>query len=123
MARILVVDDDTEIRELLRQFLDRAGYEVLVASDGNAALNIHRATPVDLMITDIVMPEREGLETIMEIRHHSPSVKIIAISGGGRVGANEYLNVARVLGAQKTLSKPFELGELLSTIRDLLPTS
>ena len=75
---------------------------------------------MNLIITDIVMPEKEGLETIMEFRRRSPGVKIIAISGGGKIEANEYLNLAQMLGAQKTFSKPFELKKLLEEVRELL---
>ena len=120
MTRILAIDDDIEIREMLKQFLERAGYEVLVAPDGKEALKLHQTNPVNLIITDIVMPEKEGLETIMEFQRRSPEVKIIAISGGGKIAANEYLNLAKVLGAQKTFSKPFELKKLLEEVRELL---
>jgi len=120
MTRILAIDDDIQIREMLKQFFERAGYEVLVAPDGKEALKLHQANPVNLIITDIVMPEKEGLETIMEFQRRSPEVKIIAISGGGKIAANEYLNLAKVLGAQKTFSKPFELKKLLEEVRELL---
>jgi DNA-binding response OmpR family regulator len=120
MIRILVIDDDINIREMLKECLERAEYEVLVASDGKAALTLHSANPVDLIITDIVMPEKDGLEIIMEFRRRFPAVKVIAISGGGKIGANEYLNIAKVLGATKTFSKPFELRELLAAVRELL---
>jgi len=120
MIRILVIDDDINIREMLKECLERAEYEVLVASDGKAALKLHSANPVDLIITDIVMPEKDGLEIIMEFRRRFPEVKVIAISGGGKIGANEYLNIAKVLGVTKTFSKPFELRELLAAVRELL---
>ena len=120
MTRILAIDDDIEIREMLKQLLERAGYEVLVAPDGKEALKLHHANPVNLIITDIVMPEKEGLETIMEFQRQSPGVKIIAISGGGKIAADEYLNLAQMLGAQKTFSKPFELKKLLEEVRELL---
>jgi len=120
MTRILAIDDDIEIREMLQQLLERAGYEVLVAPDGKEALKLHHVKPVNLIITDIVMPEKEGLETIMEFQRQSPGVKIIAISGGGKIEANEYLNLAKMLGAQKTFSKPFELKKLLVEVRELL---
>jgi DNA-binding response OmpR family regulator len=120
MIRILAIDDDIKIREMLKQYLERAGYEVLVAPDGKEALKLHQAKPVNLIITDIVMPEKEGLETIMDFQRQSPGMKIIAISGGGKIEANEYLNLAKMLGAQKTLSKPFELRDLLAAVRELL---
>jgi DNA-binding response OmpR family regulator len=123
VARILVVDDDRGIREMLRQFLEKVKYEVLVASDGKEALQLLKDQPADLMITDIVMPEKEGLETIMECRRLSPGIKIIAISGGRKIGEKDYLNVARALGAEKTLLKPFGLKGLLDAVQELLGTS
>jgi len=120
MIRILVIDDDIKIREMLKQYLERAEYEVLVAPDGKAALKLHSANPVDLIITDIVMPEKDGLETIMELRRRFPAVKVIAISGGGKIEANEYLDIAKAMGVTRTFSKPFELRELLAAVRELL---
>jgi DNA-binding response OmpR family regulator len=108
---------------MLKQLLERAEYEVLVAPDGKTALKLHHANPADLIITDIVMPEKEGLEIIMEFRRHFPAVKVIAISGGGKIEANEYLKTAKALGAQKTFSKPFGLSELLEAVRELLQKS
>lgn len=116
----LVIDDDIQIREMLKQLLQMAEYEVWDAPDGNAGIKIHHGNPADLVITDLIMPGKEGLETIMEFRRQSPGLKIIAISGGGKVDANEYLGMARMLGAQKVLSKPFEPGELLEAVRELL---
>jgi DNA-binding response OmpR family regulator len=118
-----VIDDDPQIREMLGQLLERAEYEVLVAPDGKVALKLHQANPARLIITDIVMPEKEGLETIMEFRRNFPTVKIIAISGGGRIGPTEYLHSAKLLGAHRTLSKPFEVQALLDAIRELLSIS
>ena len=120
MIRILVIDDDINIREMLKECLERAEYEVLVASDGKAALKLHSANPVDLIITDIVMPEKDGLETIMEFRRRFPAVKVIAISGKGKIETNEYLNMAKILEVTKTFSKPFELRELLAAVRELV---
>ena len=121
MARILVIDDDPQVRDMLRQFLEWAGYEVRVAPEGSAGLKLHRAQPVDLIITDIVMPGKEGLETILEFRGQFPTVRIIAISGGGKLGPHDYLNTARVIGAQRTFAKPFDLRELLAAVREILP--
>ncbi len=108
------------MREMLIRFLGRAGYEVVGASHGNAALTIHKATPVDLIITDIIMPEKNGLETITDFRHLFPAVKVIAISGGGEIGADNYLQVAKTLGAQKILRKPFPFRVLLEAVHELL---
>src|SRR3989442_15115046 len=91
MARILVVDDEPEIGEILEMLLTHVGHEVRVARNGDSALRLPRAGPVDLIITDIFMPGKEGIETIMEIRRDLPSVKIIAMSGGGHTGEPNYL--------------------------------
>ncbi len=120
MKRILVIDDDMQMREMLRQVLERAGYEVEDAADGKIGLHIQRQEPVDLVITDLIMPEKEGIETIRELRRDFPQLKIVAISGGGRISANGYLNVAKTIGADRTFSKPFELKELIGTVKELL---
>jgi DNA-binding response OmpR family regulator len=120
VARILIIDDEDQARRMLHQVLERAGYEVVVAQDGNEGLERFRADPTDLIITDILMPEKEGLETIMELRREFPQAKIIAMSGGGRAGNLNFLEIAAVLGAQRTLHKPFELQEMLEAVRDLL---
>ncbi len=118
--RILVVDDDDQLREMLRKMLEKAGYEVIEASDGKEALNLQEKSPSDLMITDIIMPEKEGIDTIMDFRMNYPQVRIIAMSGGGRIGPTEYLDMAEKLGADKTFAKPFSSKAMLATIRDLL---
>ena len=119
MARILVIDDEEEIRTILRQTLEGAGYEVTAVPDGNEGLKQYSLNPADVVITDLVMPEKEGIETIMDLKRSFPGVKIIAISGGGHVGPEEYLRLAIGLGAQKALSKPFGLGDLLKAVREL----
>lgn len=119
MPRVLVVDDDDEVREMLRQMLERKGYEVTTAADGKQGIARYREDPPDLIVLDIVMPEKEGLETIMELRRDDPGVKIIAISGGGRIGPQSYIEVARALGAQRTFAKPFDRQEFLAAVRDL----
>ena len=86
MARILIIDNDVQILNMLRQTLEREGYDVLKASNGKQGIRLHREEPVDLIITDIIMPEKEGIETILELKRDYPDVKIIAISGGGRTG-------------------------------------
>ncbi len=120
MALILVVDDDTQVRSMLRMTLEQAGYEVEEAGDGNEASRIQRARPADLAIVDILMPERDGLETIMEYRKHVPRCRIIAISGGGRQVPGDFLQEARLLGADRTFCKPVDRRELLDSIRVLL---
>jgi YesN/AraC family two-component response regulator len=105
---------------MLKELFEMANYEVLLAPDGGAAMKLHCANPADVVITDIIMPEKEGLETIIEFRRRFPGVKLIAISGGGKIEANEYLKTALHLGAQKAFSKPFEVIELLNAVRELL---
>jgi DNA-binding response OmpR family regulator len=123
VMRILIIDDEDQPRRMLQQVLTRAGYEVIEARNGNEGLQYFRTRPTDLIITDILMPEKEGLETIIDIRREFPAVKIIAMSGGGRTGNLNFLEVAKRLGAQHTLQKPFELQEILGAVRDLLQES
>ncbi|MCX6581188.1 MAG: response regulator [Candidatus Aminicenantes bacterium] len=120
MKRILVIDDDWQMREMMHQALERAGYEVAEAANGKIGLNIQREDPVDLVITDLIMPEKEGIETIRELRRDFPDMKIIAISGGGRASAEGYLSVAKTIGAHRTLSKPFDLKKILDLVEELL---
>jgi len=120
MAHILVVDDDEQMRGLLRAMLGQHDHEVETAADGKAALALVRRNAPDLVITDIVMPEKEGIETIMTIRGDFPDLPIIAISGGGQVDGECYLRMARKLGATSTLAKPFGPDELIDTVQDVL---
>ncbi|MBW2709831.1 MAG: response regulator [Deltaproteobacteria bacterium] len=117
---ILVIDDDETIRELLRAILEREGYRVLEASDGDKGIKQFRETPTDLVITDIIMPGKEGIETIRDLRREFPDVKIIAISGGGRIGPDAYLEMAKVLGALRTFSKPFDQKSLLKAVEEVI---
>ena len=122
MKRILVIDDEDQVRKVIRHMLERAGYATIEAKDGEIGLRLHRKQPADLIITDIFMPEKEGLETIREILRDFPDAKIIAISGGGLTGALSYLNLAKSFGALRTLAKPFNRRELLTVVRELLGT-
>ncbi len=119
-VRILVIDDDPVVRGMLAEMLRREGYEVDEADDGRAGMRKFREVPATLVITDVVMPEQEGLETLMQLRHASKTVKVIAISGGGRVGPDAYLNSARTLGADAILAKPFGREELLELVAKVL---
>jgi two-component system, chemotaxis family, chemotaxis protein CheY len=123
VACILIIDDEDQPRRMLQQVLTRAGYEVIEARDGHEGLQRFRATPTDIIITDILMPEKEGLETIIDIRREFPGVKIIAMSGGGRTGNLNFLDVARRLGARRTLEKPFDLQAMLGAVSELLQES
>ncbi len=120
MARILVFDDDQEMREVVRAILEEAGHEVEEAADGELGIDLFREAPSDIVITDIRMPEKSGNETILELRTEFPGVKIIAMSGGGTVGAELYMQVARKLGADFAITKPFAPDELLSAVRALV---
>lgn len=119
-VRILVIDDDPVVRGMLVEMLRREGYDVDEAEDGRAGMRRFRAQPAALVITDVVMPEQEGLETLMQLRHANPAVLVIAISGGGRVGPDSYLNSARTLGANAILAKPFGREELLEAVNRVL---
>ncbi len=118
--RILIIEDDAEIRDLLSILLKRAGHLVDVAGDGIAGIHAFRTNPADLIITDLVMPGKEGLETIVDLKREFPDLKIIAISGGGVDGQNNYLNAARLCGASLTFRKPFSNQELVDAVNRLL---
>jgi CheY-like chemotaxis protein len=122
MARILIVDDEQQIRLMLRQMLERMGHEVSEAGGGNQALRMYREDPADVVIMDLIMPDKEGIETITEIRRDYPDARIVAMSGGGRMGPGNYLDLASRLGAQRTLSKPFTMADIQDVIEDLLKT-
>lgn len=120
MTKILVVEDDSSFRKVLVRMLTRAGYEIDQAGDGNQALEVCAEFKPDLVLTDIIMPDKEGLETIQELLEISPDLKIIAMSGGGKFGPDSYLPLAEKLGAKASLQKPFMRDELLSTIESVL---
>src|ERR1700687_3029083 len=107
MASILLVDDDEQFRNMLSETLKGAGYQVLEARDGAEGLKFYREHGTDLIITDLIMPEKEGLELIQEFRCNDPEVKIIAMSGGGRHGPYDYLKMAKTFGARLVMAKPF----------------
>jgi len=117
---ILVIDDEEPVRTVLRQMLEKEGYEVEEAPDGAVGLSLLQDHPIDLVITDLFMPEKEGIETMREVQRSFPQVKIIAMSGGGRMGKLDFLPMAESFGAQRTLAKPFERKELLETVRAVL---
>ena len=122
MARILVLDDDDQIRRMIRIILEKEGHSVFVAKDGNEALLIWRQEFVDLVITDILMPEKDGLEVILNIRNNPRGIKIIAMSGGGQAMSSDgCLILASDLGADAVLQKPISKSDLLATIGQLLP--
>jgi CheY-like chemotaxis protein len=117
---ILVIDDDALVRQTLTLLLENKGYEVQCAPEGRQGLQAFHKRRPSLVITDIIMPEMEGIETIMELRILSRDCPIIAMSGGGRFGKADFLTVAKHLGATATLSKPFEAEDLLQTVAGCL---
>jgi DNA-binding NtrC family response regulator len=118
--RILVVDDDPGIRRALFILLTREGYQVTQAQDGVEALRVWRDKGGDLVITDLHMPEKNGIETIVELLSHSPGMRIIAMSGGGQTKRLDLLGNATMLGAVLTIEKPFTLHEMMTTVRQAL---
>jgi two-component system, chemotaxis family, chemotaxis protein CheY len=123
LATILVIDDDARMRRMIGRMLAAAGHAVVEAAEGEAGLRQFRARRPAVVITDILMPGREGIETILEIRRLAPDAKIIAISGGGHSGDADFLEMAEHLGADATLAKPFAADELTEALRRLLPAS
>lgn len=121
MKTILVIDDEPEIREVLRAFLTRAGYQVILAEDGLECSAVFVAHHVDLVITDLLMPQQEGIETILQLRNDHPTTPIIAMSGGGRMaGTMDILHTAKLLGAVRTFSKPFNPMEMIEAVKLVL---
>ena len=121
MPRILIIDDEESIRNVLCSLLEDAGYEVMEAENGRVGIQQCRRTPVDLVITDIIMPEREGLETIRELRRLYPGMKIFAMTGARISKQLDVLNIAATFGAVRTFDKPFELVEILRAVQEEVP--
>lgn len=120
MERILVVDDEEQIRSMLTQMLEAEGYEVFVAQDGEEAMTVIGQHDFHLVITDMIMPEKDGLKLIMEIVKDYPDLKILAISGGGAIKAERYLTMAGYLGDVATLEKPFKREALVALVAEQL---
>ena len=120
MARILVIDDEKSIRMLLRKVLERAGHQVTEASDGEEGIALYRQAPADLVITDVFMPKKDGVETIADLRRDDPEVKIIAMTAHGEREGYNFLRVAEALGAAHTLGKPFAVDDVLNAVKTLL---
>ncbi len=121
MDRILIIDDEPQVRTLLLKCLELEGYQVMDAPNGKVGMELFQEEPFDLVITDIVMPEKDGIETIRELRRYLPETKIIAISGGSRsLEADYVLQTAETLGVHCTLFKPFEIEEFLNAVKYVL---
>jgi len=119
MSSILIVDDEPGIRELLGMILESAGYSVVAAVDGIEAPKIMESRPIDIVITDLLMPERDGIEFITEIRQKYPDVKIVAMSGGGHIARDSYLRIAKNFGAHCLLEKPFSQAGVMKAIESV----
>lgn len=123
MARILVIDDDDAVRMTIVRTLKRAEHDILEASDGVQGMTLFRSHKPDLVVTDIFMPTRDGIETIQQIRAEAPNVPVLAISGGVAGAGNNFLRMSGQLGADATLAKPFRAAKLLTTVDSLLATA
>ena len=122
MPGVLIVEDDKELREMLKLSLLRRNFTVLEAENGKAAITHFKPLITDLVVTDLIMPEEDGLKVVIKLRELKPTIKIIAISGGGKVGPGSYLNLAKALGADAIYSKPFSINDLITKIEQLLDT-
>jgi DNA-binding NtrC family response regulator len=120
MARILIIDDESQIRSMLRLMLERVGYEVDEAPDGIEGIRQYREDPADLIITDLIMPNKDGIGMIIDLKKEFPKVKIIAMSGGGVNRPEGYLDGAKKLGASRTLIKPIDRDEMLKAVKETL---
>lgn len=120
MALILVIDDDAALRRMIRLALEAADHEVLEAEDGARGMALLGSRAPDLLVTDILMPTKEGIETIREVRALKPELPIVAISGGGRFDGPELLGMARTFGADVALAKPFRPVQLIQAVDRLL---
>ncbi len=120
MKKILIIDDEELIRKMLTKFLEKNGYKVMVTHNGDQGIKLFKEIEPDIIITDLLMPDKEGLETIIEIKKIDPDVKIIAISGGGKGDPKMYLNLASKLGANRTFTKPVDTDVLLVAIEEII---
>ena len=120
MAGILIVEDDRDMREMLKTTLLKRKYSVQEASNGMEAITKFKPALTDLVITDLIMPDEDGLKVIMRLKEMKPDLKIVAISGGGKAGPANYLSLARALGADVVLPKPFSINDLISKIEVLI---
>lgn len=117
MKKVLIADDNADIRESLKRVLERAGYAVEVARDGDEALARQKANPANVLITDLFMPGRDGFETLAAFRKTYPQTRIVAISGESRMTRRDYLESARLIGVDATFRKPFDPQQLVETLR------
>ncbi len=123
MARLLIIDDEKDIRDLLGETFSEQGHQIQLARSGKEGLELIRRNAVDLVLTDIFMPEKDGIETILELHEEFPDVKIIAYSGGGSVGVQDALDSAMEFGAARVFSKPLDLRKLTNAVDELIAES
>lgn len=117
---ILIIDDEENITSMLRRLFERKGYTVFTACDGLEGIRAFKNNHIDLVITDIIMPEKEGVEVIFELQRSNSNCKIIAVSGGGYLNPQDYLSTAEEIGVSATFSKPFDTQELLAKVQELI---
>lgn len=122
MPGILLVEDDNDLREMLKDSFIRRKYTVIEAENGKDAISHFKPLITDILVTDLIMPDEDGLKVIIKLKELKPTLKIIAISGGGKAGPGSYLNLAKALGADAIFSKPFSVNDLISKIEELLLT-
>ena len=122
MSGILIVEDDNDLRDMLKTALIRSNFTVFEAGNGKDAIVHFKPGVTDVVITDLIMPEEDGLKVIMKIREIKPDIKVVAISGGGKAGPANYLDMAKALGADSVFYKPFSLNDLVGEIKNLLGT-
>ena len=120
MQRILLIDDNEEMRSMLGQMIREAGFDVVLAANGNEGIAQYRSAPADLIITDIIMPEKGGLQTIVEIRRDYPKARVIAMSGGFKSHSDDHGALAKIMGVDRILAKPFSRDDLLGAVDEVL---
>ena len=119
-TRVLVIEDDADLRSLIHSYLEEEGFEVTTAADGREGIQRLRRDPAEVVITDIFMPNKEGIETVFDLKHEFPDTRIVVMSGGTSVVKGmDYLGLARKLGANKTLAKPFTMKQLADAVREV----
>lgn len=121
MANVMVVDDEVAVRNLIKEILSDSGHVIVEAANGEEACEIINGTSIDLVVTDLVMPEKSGLELIMDLAENYPDLPVIAISGGGGItGRFDYLPIAKLIGAKQIVNKPFKIDEIRKLVYDIL---
>ena len=120
MPKVLIIDDEKDIRSVLKDMLGMSGYDVDTAEDGRKAKELYDKTDYDVVITDIIMPEQDGFEVILDYRNKNPLDRIIAISGGGRTSSEDYLNIASHFGVSSIFSKPPNYKDLIAKVDEIV---